>query len=74
MLTVWASFASDLDGVDQASHSSEMASILLYHALLLCFPFDEHLECLEFWGVAIKTAVNIDTYVFGIIYTLKNLG
>lgn len=51
-----------------------LASILLYRVLLLYFPFDEHLECLEVWGIAIKTAVNIDTYVFGIIYTFKNLG
>lgn len=65
---------SDLDGMDQASHSSETASTLLYHALLLCFPFDEHLECLELWGDAVKTAVNIDAYAFGIIYTFKNLG
>ena len=51
-----------------------MASILLYRVLLLRFPFDEHLECLEVRGIAIKTAVNIDMYVFGIIYTFKNLG
>ena len=51
-----------------------LASILLYRVLLLYFPFDEHLECLEVWGIAIKTAVNTDTYVFGIIYTFKNLG